>query len=59
MFYVIRKNRDGTEDVISKHRYKDIAEDKCNKAEEKHKMFLGIGGFRTDGTYFYVRRNTQ
>lgn len=54
MFEVIRRNRDGTEDVISKHRYKDIAEDKCNKAEEKHKMFLSINGFRTDGTYFYV-----
>lgn len=55
MFYVIRKNRDGTEEIISKHRYKDIAEEKCNKAEERHKMFLGIGGFRTDGTDFYVR----
>ena len=54
MFEVIRRNRDGTEDVISKHRYKDIAEDKCLKAEEKHKMFLSIGGFRTDGTEFYV-----
>lgn len=55
MFYVIRKNRDGTEEIISKHRYKDIAEEKCNKAEERHKMFLCIGGFRTDGTDFYVR----
>ena len=54
MFEVIRKNRDGTEEIISKHRYKDIAEDKCFKAEEKHKMFLSINGFRTDGTYFYV-----
>lgn len=55
MFYVIRKNRDDTEEIISKHRYKDIAEEKCNKAEERHKMFLGIGGFRTDDTEFYVR----
>lgn len=55
MFYVIRKNRDGTEEIISKHRYKDIAEEKCNKAEEKHKMFLRISGFRTDGTDFYVK----
>lgn len=54
MFYVIRKNRDGTEETISKHRCRDIAEDKCNKAEERHKMFLGIGGFRTDDTEFYV-----
>lgn len=55
MFYVIRKNRDGTETTISTHRYRDIAEMKCNKAEEKHKMFLNIGGFRTDCTEFYVR----
>ena len=55
MFYVIRKNRDGTEEAISKHRYRDIAVDKCNKTEERHKMFLRIGGFRTDGTEFYVR----
>lgn len=54
MFYVIRKNRDGTKEIISKHRYRDIAEDKCNQAEERHKMFLGIGGFRTDDTEFYV-----
>lgn len=55
MFYVIRKNRDGTEETISKHKYRDIAEDKCNKAEERHKMFLGISGFHTDDTKFYVR----
>lgn len=54
MFYVIRKNRDGTEEIISKHKYRDIAEEKCNKAEERHKMFLNIGGFRTDETDFYV-----
>lgn len=55
MFYVIKKNRNGTEEIISKHRYKDIAEVKCRKAEERHKMFLGIGGFRTDDTSFYVK----
>lgn len=55
MFYVIRKNRDGTEEIISKHRCRDVAEEKCYKAEERHKMFLGIGGFRTDDTEFYVR----
>jgi hypothetical protein len=55
MFYVIRKNRDGTEEIISKHRYKDIAEERCEKATERHRMFLGIGKFRTDGTEFYVK----
>lgn len=55
MFYVIRKNRDGTEEIISKHKYRDIAEEKRYKVEERHKMFLGIGGFRTDNTEFYVR----
>ena len=54
MFYVIRKNRDGTKETLSKHRYKDIAEEKCQKAEERHKMFLGIGRFRTDDTEFYI-----
>lgn len=54
MFYVIRKNRDDTEEIISKHRYRDIAEDKRKKAEERHKIFLGIGGFRTDSIEFYV-----
>lgn len=55
MFYVIRKNRDGTEETISKHRYKDIAEERCEKAAERHRAFLGIGKFRTDGTEFYVK----
>ena len=54
MFYVIRKNRDNTEEIISKHRYRDIAEEKCEKAKKRHEIFLGIGGFRTDGTRFYV-----
>lgn len=54
MFYVIRKNRDNTEEVIGKHRYRDIAEEKCEKEKKRHEMFLGIGGFRRDDMKFYV-----
>lgn len=55
MFYVIRKNRDDTEEVISKHIYKDIAEEKCRKVKEKHKALLSVHGFNSDVVEFYIR----
>lgn len=55
MFYLMKKPYGIYEPVIiSKHKTKENAEKKREIEEDKHKTLLSIGGFKTDGTIFYV-----
>ena len=54
MFYVIRKNRDGTEEVVGKHRSEYKATKSCDTKNSMHKYMLELNGFETDGVYYYV-----
>ena len=43
------------EEIVSKHRTKEMANKKCEEAKRKHEFHLSVSGWRTDGTEFYVK----
>ena len=56
MFCVIKKPYGiYNEEVVSRHRTKEMANKKCEEVKQKHELNLYAGGWKADGTEFYVK----
>lgn len=56
MFCVVKKLYGiYNEEIVSKHRAEETANKKCEEAKRKHELYLSSGGWKTDGTEFYVK----